>query len=429
MADNLNIISNNVNGLRSTKKRIKMFEYLKSKICNNGMVFLQETHSSENSQSEWHNDFNGEIYFSHGTTNSCGVMIGFITTKKICVNKISQDTKGRILIIDVSIDDMPFILVNLYNANTEAEQLLTLCEFDHLLDDFLLDNSKNIVFAGDLNLFFDPNLEASGGSPTLKKKSVSKLIQLTGKYDLVDIWRIRNPKSNRFTFRQNHFSGFLQRRLDYVFVSNFLQESIQNIDILPSFCTDHSPIFFCYKRSSSFESGKNFWKFNSSLSQDETYLSQMKEHISLIKNESNECFSDSQTKWEYLKYKIRKFTISYSKTKAKKNREKKTFLENRLKSLEKNINSENDKAEYENCRQELNKIYHEISIGIKIRSRCDWYEFGEKSNKYFLNLEKHRASQNTVKKIISDKKEITDIGRINDKILSFYKAFIKLLYS
>ena len=45
MGYNLNFLSNNVNGLNSSKKRIKIFEYLK-KIANNGTLFLQETHSS-----------------------------------------------------------------------------------------------------------------------------------------------------------------------------------------------------------------------------------------------------------------------------------------------------------------------------------------------------------------------------------------------
>ena len=91
----------------------------------------------------------------------------------------------------------------MYNANTETEQIKTLCELDQLLDDFLLDDSKNIIMTGDLNFFFDSSLEASSGTPTLKKKSISNFLQLTGKHDLVDIWRIRNPNSNRFTFR--HF--------------------------------------------------------------------------------------------------------------------------------------------------------------------------------------------------------------------------------
>ena len=40
-----NFISNNVKGIRSSEKRLKIFEYLKNNIHYNGFVFLQETHS------------------------------------------------------------------------------------------------------------------------------------------------------------------------------------------------------------------------------------------------------------------------------------------------------------------------------------------------------------------------------------------------
>ena len=38
--------------------------------------------------------------------------------------------------------------------------------------------------------------------------------------------------------------------------------------------------------------------------------------------------------------------------------------------------------------KELDSIYDEIAEGIRIRSKCDWYEHGEKFHKLFLNLEK-----------------------------------------
>ena len=41
----IQFISNNVKGLQSLEKRIKVFEYLKNCISNNGILFLQETHS------------------------------------------------------------------------------------------------------------------------------------------------------------------------------------------------------------------------------------------------------------------------------------------------------------------------------------------------------------------------------------------------
>ena len=47
---------------------------------------------------------------------------------------------------------------------------------------------------GDLNLVFDCNLEACGGNPVLKKKSLSNFIEIKESLNLCDFWRIRNPK-------------------------------------------------------------------------------------------------------------------------------------------------------------------------------------------------------------------------------------------
>ena len=74
------------------------------------------------------------------------------------------------------------------------------------------------------SLIFDISLESLGENPCLKKKSIAKLIQIKKKFNLCDMWRIRNPKIKRFTFRQQHISGFIQRRLDYFFVSNLPQD-------------------------------------------------------------------------------------------------------------------------------------------------------------------------------------------------------------
>ena len=105
---------------------------------------------------------------------------------------------------------------------------------------------KNIVFGGDFNLIFDCKFDASGGNPILKKKSLAKLIEIKEALYLCDIWRIRNPNVRRFTFRQNHVSGFIERRLDFFLISNILQESIIKSDALASFCTDHRQYFFLY---------------------------------------------------------------------------------------------------------------------------------------------------------------------------------------
>ena len=68
MDSKLKFVSNNFNGLKSSKKRINMFEYFRDKVSNNGIIFLQETHSTEDARNKWQDDFQGQIFCSHGTT-------------------------------------------------------------------------------------------------------------------------------------------------------------------------------------------------------------------------------------------------------------------------------------------------------------------------------------------------------------------------
>ena len=44
-----------------------------------------------------------------------------------------------------------------------------------------------------------------------------------------------------------------------------------------------------------------------------------------------------------------------------------------------------------------NTIYDHITEGIRIISKCDWYEQRKKSKKFFSNFEKKRGAQKTIK--------------------------------
>ena len=82
------------------------------------------------------------------------------------------------------------------------------------------------------------------------------------------------------------------------------------------------------------------------------------------------------------------------------------MLESELKELQGNLHTEDNIQRYNIYQEELDSIYDHITERIKIRSRCEWYERGEKSTKFFLNLEEKRGNQNQIRKLIFDKKEI-----------------------
>ena len=81
-------------------------------------------------------------------------------------------------------------------------------------------------------------------------------------------------------------------------------------------------------------------------------------------------------------------------------RQQRTSLESQLKILEKSLDEDDNVNKYNAIKNELDVIYDHITEGIRIRSKCDWYEHREKSTKFILNLEKQQGAQNTIKKLI-----------------------------
>ena len=179
------------------------------------------------------------------------------------------------------VDETNFVLVNIYNPNTETEQVKTLLDLGKMLEIIKDFSDKHIVLAGDFNFFFDTSLDSYGGKPTLKKKAIAKFIKLKEKFDLCDIWRIRNPKTKRYTFRQKHVSDLIRRRLDYFCISNSMQVSVKNTDVVAPLLTNHSPITFSYSKNEESNRGRCLWKFYNSLTENEEYVHQMKKFISL----------------------------------------------------------------------------------------------------------------------------------------------------
>ena len=56
-------ITNQVKGMQSLKKRLKLMQYVKDKIGSNGILFLRETHFDGKVKQKWRKEFKGSIFF------------------------------------------------------------------------------------------------------------------------------------------------------------------------------------------------------------------------------------------------------------------------------------------------------------------------------------------------------------------------------
>ena len=66
--------------------------------------------------------------------------------------------------------------------------------------------------------------------------------------------------------------------------------------------------------------------------------------------------------------------------------------------------------------QELYKMYDYFAEGAILRSRCTWYEKGEKSTKYFLPMEKGQAVNSSIDILLSDEGHIDKQNEIQKLI-------------
>ena len=78
---------------------------------------------------------------------------------------------------------------------------------------------------------------------------------------------------------------------------------------------------------------------------------------------------------------------------SKSRKEGREILESKIENFEKNENPSQDEfADYEESKIELEKKYDHITDSIILRSKAQWYEEGEKASKYFFTSDKNRKA-------------------------------------
>merc|ERR1711862_932670 len=228
------------------------------------------------------------------------------------------DTEGRFILLKCIIQGTKILIYNVYAPNNEKDHVAFLLFLKEKLEFLDTTEYEYIIGAGDWNFTFEI-IDRSGGNYKYEKweKSANILDEINQKFDLIDIWRVRNPEKHRFTWRRT--KPIIQSRLDRFYISDTMQYNISKTDIIPGIRSDHSAIVLAIKPTKgNAPSGPNFWKFNNSLLKNENFTKGL---IHYLENDiKTECkdINCSQLKWEYTKYKIKQWSIKKSKEIAEK---------------------------------------------------------------------------------------------------------------
>ena len=204
----------NVNGLGNRKKRELVLNWLKSK--QEGIIFLQESHSTPSTEREWLNAWGGEVIFNHGASNYTGIAILFRQSilSHVKILKYVHIVPGRATLVDIESGGIVFGLVNIYCPNNDDSSFINKV----FLEACASTNSDNLILAGDWNTVLDNDMDKSGGAIAHKNtKCQSLLNSIMGDWGFSDVFRLNNPDSRIFThFDKQHKT---HTRLDFFWLT------------------------------------------------------------------------------------------------------------------------------------------------------------------------------------------------------------------
>ena len=113
-----------------------------------------------------------------------------------------SDKGGRYIISYMETQEEPYVILNCYAPNEERGQVKLFKDISGHLNGLDIPPGCNFICAGDWKLIFDTKMDSLGGKPKLKRKSIYQLKSLMSSYNLIDIWRVRNPTLRQFTWRR-----------------------------------------------------------------------------------------------------------------------------------------------------------------------------------------------------------------------------------
>ena len=426
---NVKLLSLNVRGLNGEKKRQAIYNFIRKKKID--ICFLQETYSSVECENVWKNEWGGEVELSHGTNHARGVMTLFRRGLDISIEERNVDAKGRYIWIKVVLQNHSVQLLNIYAPTVESEQI----GFYKNINNLLVKNNASqakVITGGDFNILMNPQLDRKGGKfcRTADYDKVMREIEgIMDRNNLCDIWRNRFPNTKRYTWRRQNPQ--IHSRLDLWLISDVCQDFCDEVDIIPSIRSDHSAITISLKGMSE-QKGKGMWKINNSFLEESDFVRGITKYIKVWEDEAS-CLSSKRSRWEYMKYKIREFSVKYGKQKALRVRNDESEYDNKLKQLEEDLDrAKPESNEYEKILCDKREVEARLKDledykieGLILRSRAQWYEKGERSNNFFLSL----ATRNRKKTTMNKLKVGNEYTHDHQQILKAQAKFYEDLYS
>ena len=417
----MTLMTQNCRGLKNRDK-IKQLVNRLQKFSSSVKIFaLQETHLEESTlKYSW----SGNL----AITPSVGSKGGVITLLSSNVNILDQiDIENEAHVLNVEIlnnkETNAYIVVNLHSPCAHDHIKISFFEkITSVIQNLIQSNDESeIILLGDFNTTFDASERNNTTRSRKEVNCANKITDMLEEFNLTDCW---TNNETRMTWRHGDKMSRIDRikwstNVNVTHVSTTTDWSITTSDHA-AVITNLKPVGTRRIRSQITRIDTTFMH-NAELRHKFTLG--VDEHMSQLR-ETN---LDPHGRLEFLKMSIRSVAIEIA-TNYRKEREAE-FNEIKAQINFWQTTYENAKEQgYKDLAQEnldtmIAKRDNYLAVRGKFlseRSRSKWYQEGEKSNKYFLNLNRARNNMTEMTELKIDNVLSRDVQKINKTVQDFY---------
>ena len=422
----MQVITYNVRGLKEYSKLKRVLNSCAKIIKDNrnSIICLQETHLDRGDENKLRVMWKENYVISPGAGKSRGCITLFDNSWE----KISSkgDPSGRFTVINVKKNFGTYVITNLYAPN---EQSIDFFEsiFKHSVE--ARDRSEAVpIIVGDFNLVIAPEVDSINRTASNREVIVSNFVKDSMlALGLRDSYRVLN-KGKGFTWSR----GQCFSRLDMVFVHMTLESGISSAELDWAFDrSDHALLRVNITIKAAVVRGPGLPRVDPSILEDESIKREVLDRLRDTVETIPEHWNPNQ-RWEFLKVNVRStmWEISARMKKLqnmeleatkeqlnnlKANKEKLCSDQTRDQSL---LQSIDEAISHFECT--LNREWERKSKTLANKAKVKWFNEGEKSNKYFLNIINKRQSETLLTNLSWDDRSSTSQKEIQNLVVDFY---------
>jgi len=394
--------------------------YLKRRLANYDIVFLQEINGKKN-LSQWYTrrlGFDDGIY-SIVEAQAKGVALLWRSpwTRK---GEIIKDDQGRIVGTSLS-NDVCGLSLNAFSVY--APNLDSSLATGEAYSDFMISlgthldmvpRNPNTIVTGDFNLIMCKLMDSFTPKPIVYPIAKECVLECMGDRGLHDLFRALNGSVRAFTYKPGgKNANHTYNRIDYAWVSEDLMEKIQSCSHVPFGRTDHKAVELNLGTK---ERTPGLWRHNDAHNSNTELQIKLQETIKQAAKEAGDL--NPAQRFEYIKFKIKGASRKWA---IEAVAEDKSTKEKALKVLT-DANPDLHHEEITEAQAQLDRITAKELDHTISKANVQYVEEGEKCTAYFFACAKKRAANSNINELRFNGVHLKTATEVNHTLYTEHEA-------